>query len=93
MLLFSYWNGVSSGWKGTGLDFYVYKKYHWFMPGKCLQTGKRRMGRPPKPPADKYTEQVNVRMTASERELIEVQAQKQGVSLSAVLMRPWREEK
>ena len=51
------------------------------------------MGRPPKPPADKYTEQVNVRMTASERELIEVQAQKQGVSLSAVLMRPWREEK
>ena len=49
------------------------------------------MGRPPKPPAEKCGEQVNVRMTKRERAQMKAEAKRLGISLSALLMRPWRE--
>ena len=52
-----------------------------------------RMGRPPKPPAEKYSEQANVRMTRAERRRLASAARKAGLSLSALLMKPWRKGK
>jgi len=51
---------------------------------------KRRMGRPPKHPDEKYSEQVNVKMTKAERARLDAMAGRLGTSLSALLMRPWR---
>ena len=53
---------------------------------------KKRMGRPPKPAADRHTEQVNVRMTKSEKKRLLAEASRLGTSLAALLMRPWREQ-
>jgi len=52
----------------------------------------RGRGRPSKPGAEKLSEQVNVRMTKQERLMINTEATKLGISLSALLMRPWRKE-
>ena len=49
------------------------------------------MGRPPKPPAEKMSECIMVRVTPAERMRLEAHARKLGVSLAALLMRPWRE--
>ena len=51
---------------------------------------KTKMGRPPKAPADKYGEHVNVHMTQAERAMLEAEAKKRGLSLSSLLMSPWR---
>ena len=48
------------------------------------------MGRPPKPPEEKYSDQILVHMTKAERELLEREALRLGLSLSALLMHPWR---
>jgi len=85
-------NGAQSDWPDMGLDFCVYRKYNQSMFKKRHAAEKRRMGRPPKPSDVKYSQQVNVRMTMAERERLEVEANKLGISLSAFLMRPWRKE-
>ena len=36
---------------------------------------------------------VGVKMTQAERKRLEAEARKLGISLSALLMRPWRDEK
>ena len=69
------------------LDFRVYVKYC----GGMMR--KKKMGRPVKSPAVKYSEQVNVRMTKAERALLESEAERFGISLSTLLMRPWRRKK
>ena len=48
------------------------------------------MGRPPKPLAEKYSAQVLVHMTRAERKRLEAEAKRLGISLSGLLMRPWR---
>ena len=53
---------------------------------------KKKMGRPPKPPGEKYSEIVTVKMTKAERKRIKAEMKRAGLSLSAVLMRPWRKE-
>ena len=53
---------------------------------------KKKMGRPPKPPGEKYSEIVTVKMTKAERKRIKAEMKRTGLSLSAVLMRPWRKE-
>ena len=50
-----------------------------------------KLGRPPKPPAELYSAQANVKMTQAERALLDAEARKRGLSLSALLMSPWRE--
>jgi len=54
--------------------------------------GARPPGRPPKPPGEKWSECVMVRMTPVERERIQAEAKRRGISLSALLMLQWREE-
>ena len=48
------------------------------------------MGRPPKPAGEKLGERVVVNMTKAERKRIGAEARKRGMSLSALLMFPWR---
>ena len=50
------------------------------------------MGRPRKKREQLRSAVVNVRMTKAEREVLEEEAQKAGVTLSEVFMRPWRKE-
>jgi len=53
----------------------------------------KRMGRHPKPPAERCSAQVLVHMTGAERKAVEVAAGKSGDTLSVTMMRPWRERK
>ena len=50
----------------------------------------KRMGRPPKAPKDLKTEEINVRMTKAERKRLQAKADRLGISVSALLMQPWR---
>ncbi|MFH1421632.1 MAG: hypothetical protein ABIH42_02820 [Planctomycetota bacterium] len=68
------------------LDFYVTQKYNKNMKKKT------KMGRPRKPKAEKYSAHVLVHMTQAERVIVERESKKTSLSLSALLMRPWRKE-
>lgn len=52
---------------------------------------KLRTGRPPKQPAEKWSERVTVYMTPTERARLESLAEQEGVTLASLVMRPWRE--
>ena len=54
---------------------------------------KARMGRPPKPPDERQAERIMVNVTRAERVQLEREARKAGLSLSALLIRPWREKR
>ena len=53
---------------------------------------KRRTGRPPKQPADKWSQRVTVYMTKAERDQLEALAEKEGVTMASLIMRRWRDE-
>jgi hypothetical protein len=53
---------------------------------------KAKMGRPPKPLDEKQGVKVTVYMTEDERKQLEALADKEGISLSSLLMKPWRKE-
>jgi len=53
---------------------------------------KTKMGRPPKPAGERLGEPITVRVTKAERAALEAEAKRLGVSLSALLMLPWREQ-
>ena len=57
-----------------------------------LAADKRRTGRPPKTSSRRQSKKVTIYMTPAELKRLETQATKEGVSLSALIMRPWREE-
>jgi predicted HicB family RNase H-like nuclease len=57
-----------------------------------IEADARRTGRPPKAPGEKHSRQVNVRMTPGEWKRLSVEAERLGVSLSALLMRPYRKK-
>ena len=49
-----------------------------------------RTGRPPKPRAEKQSEIIGVCVTPGESKKLKAEAKRLGVSLSALLMEPWR---
>ena len=49
-----------------------------------------RTGRPRKPSEEKQSERVMVYLTIAERKELQMQADREGVSLSSLIMRPWR---
>ena len=51
---------------------------------------KKKMGRPPVPAGKRIDVQVSVAMTAAERERIRGAARERGLTMSQLLMRPWR---
>ena len=52
---------------------------------------KHRTGRPPKEPAEKWSERITVYMTTAERARLESLAEQEGVTLASLIMRPWRD--
>jgi len=52
---------------------------------------RSKMGRPPKRPSERYSEQVNVHMTRAEKARLEAEAKRLGIPLPALLMLPWRQ--
>jgi hypothetical protein len=54
---------------------------------------KLRTGRPRKPPREKQSERVMVYLTKTERRRLEELAKREGLSLSSLIMRPWREKR
>jgi len=51
------------------------------------------MGRPPKPPGEKFSEIISLKLTRAEKRRLVAEAKRLGISVSALLMRPWRKEK
>lgn len=58
-----------------------------------IAADKLRTGRPPKPTEQALSERVMVRLSRTERAHLKALAKKEGLSLAALIMRPWREEK
>ena len=57
-----------------------------------MAADKQRTGRPPMAPKEKHSEQIMVYLTQAERKRLGKLAKKEGISLAALIMRPWREE-
>jgi hypothetical protein len=55
-----------------------------------IEADVRRTGRPPKPPGEKQGHKITIYVTETERAQLETEAKKRGVSLSTLLMSPWR---
>ena len=55
-----------------------------------IEADARRTGRPPKQPASRQSEMLSVYVTMAERRRLEAEAKRRGVSLSSLLMSPWR---
>jgi hypothetical protein len=53
---------------------------------------RARMGRPPKAAAQRRTECVMIRLTKAEKRILEREARQLGLSLSAVILKPWRDQ-
>ena len=56
--------------------------------GKKKET---RMGRPPLPPDERKSMHVSVRLTKAELVRLKILAREHGVTVSELLMQPWRE--
>jgi hypothetical protein len=54
---------------------------------------RKKMGRPRKPVDQKLSESITVWVSRPERAALEAEADRLGLSLSVLLMRPWREAK
>lgn len=52
---------------------------------------KARMGRPPMPAGTARTELVAVRISANERQRLEAEAKRRGMTMTDVLLQAWRE--
>ena len=78
-------HGKESPW--ILLDFHTVRKYYESMKRK-----RKKMGRPPRPPAEKQGERITVYLTKAERKRLEALAKVEGLSLASLVMRPWRKE-
>ena len=61
-------------------------------PAAELEADRRRTGRPPKAVADRQSEPIMVYLTKAERKRLGDMAAEQGVSISALIMQPWRDK-
>ena len=55
-----------------------------------IEADAHRTGRPPKDPAHRLSDMIGVRVSPAERTRLETEARRRGISLSALLMKPWR---
>ena len=70
------------------LAFTEYDKY-----SAGMKTKKKKMGRPPLNPKDRRTAIVTLRLTKTDRELLEKQAASKGMSISSYLLYCWRKRR
>lgn len=61
--------------------------------GKKRRKKKTKVGRPPKPPGEKYGEIICLKVTRAEKAMLKREARKRGISLGALLMSRWRKPK
>ena len=54
---------------------------------------KAKMGRPPLPPEERKSAIVSVRLTKAELARLKALAREQGITVSELIMRPWREKR
>lgn len=57
-----------------------------------MAADKLRTGRPPGDPSERQSERVMVYLTPAERKRLGALAKAEGISLAALVMRPWREK-
>jgi len=55
-----------------------------------MKTMSKRMGRPPKRASEKYSKTVCMKVTKAEYAALKAEARKRGVTVSALLLGPWR---
>jgi hypothetical protein len=65
---------------------------HDFIVGGMAKKKRTGPGRPAKTKADKWGKRVMVNMMPHEFARIKAEARRSGLTLSTVIMRPWREE-
>lgn len=53
----------------------------------------KRMGRPPKRAAEKCSVNVSLKITKAEYRILRAEAKRRRISVSALLMAPWRKRK
>jgi predicted HicB family RNase H-like nuclease len=53
---------------------------------------KAKMGRPPLPPEERKSVYLSVRLTKAEHERLKALAKEQGVTVTELIMRQWREK-
>jgi hypothetical protein len=58
-----------------------------------VKKAKKRMGRPPKPPDEKWKARVMVNMTEAERDQLVADAKRARLSLSAYLLGCWKDRR
>jgi hypothetical protein len=54
---------------------------------------KQRSGRPPKSIEEKQNQRLTIYVTSAERQQLLAEAKQSGLSISGLLMRPWRGKK
>lgn len=54
---------------------------------------RKKMGRPPLPKGTARNTSVTIRLSEQERKIFESEAKRQALSLSELIMLPWREDK
>ena len=69
------------------LDFIAYNKYCTGMEAKKK---KKKMGRPPLKPKDRRSAITTLRLTETDRKLLEKQAGSKGMSISSYLLYCWK---
>ena len=57
-----------------------------------MKKKRRKPGPKPKPAAQKYSAKIDVPMLQSEREILEREARRLGITTAQLIMRPWREK-
>ena len=57
-----------------------------------IEADRLRTGRPPKESSEKRSERITVNLSPGERKRLEDLAEKEGVPLAELIMRPWREK-
>ena len=80
--------GMAGKWE-KGIDFWVTVMYNENMRNRP----RKKMGRPPKPPERRRREFIGVHCTSAERRRLEHEAKRLGLSISELLMLPWRQGK
>ena len=60
---------------------------------KAKKKTRQRPGPKPKPAAEKMSAFVGIKMTQAERRRLEAEAKRLGITLSQLLMKPWRRDK
>lgn len=84
---------VGTGQKKRTVTLILDLSWYRNQNGNMDKKKRSRMGRPCLPPDDRRSVHVSVRLTEAELGRLKVLAREHGVTVSDLLMRPWREKR